>query len=215
LTGSRDEAQARKRRSIEVLQRENVPWIEWLPVISTAAEVKPRKAVEIVRRAMCLFALAAAGALGERDRPRAQVEGAGLVLHLSPRERAFLLGEEPPARDYIAFSWGIEAALALLWAAGLADRLPRPNVTVGDEIGQLLAPWNVQALVDRSRLRSLDAVLDEADLIYRYHWATRQASLDGREPPAGLETGVVVERHRALSWLIRYEEHWDDVTTDT
>jgi len=38
----------------------------------------------------------------------------------------------------------------------------------------------------------------------------------GNEPPAGLGEDVIVERHHALNWLIRYEdEEWDRVGTDT
>jgi hypothetical protein len=60
-------------------------------------------------------------------------------------------------------------------------------------------------------------ILDEADFIYRCHWATRQAGLDGQPPSGGLDSGVTMERHHALNWLIGYgdDAEWDDVTTDT
>ncbi len=64
--------------------------------------------------------------------------------------------------------------------------------------------------------RAIAEVLDEADLIYRYHWAARDARLKGRQPPAGLNLDVIQERHKALNWLIDYDRaEWDDVTTDT
>jgi hypothetical protein len=72
-----------------------------------------------------------------------------------------------------------------------------------------------EAFVQHARLRPLGAVLDETDMIYRLHWAVRQAQLDGGVPPASLNPGVVTERHHALNWLTRYEDQWDDVTTDT
>lgn len=40
--------------------------------------------------------------------------------------------------------------------------------------------------------------------------------MNGRDAPAGLEKGVVKERHYALNWLVGYmDQAWDDVTTDT
>ena len=59
-------------------------------------------------------------------------------------------------------------------------------------------------------------ILDEADRIYRYDWACADARIKGRDAPAGLDPGVVVERHRMFNWLIRYmDAAWDDVRTDT
>ncbi|HEX6611164.1 MAG TPA: DUF4272 domain-containing protein [Hyphomicrobiaceae bacterium] len=50
--------------------------------------------------------------------------------------------------------------------------------------------------------------------MYRYHWAVRDASINGRPSPADLDPGIVMERHHALNWLIGYIDA-DDVTTDT
>ena len=54
-----------------------------------------------------------------------------------------------------------------------------------------------------------------SDLLYRMHWATRQAGLDGKETPANLSDSIIYERHYAINWITYYEENWDDVTTDT
>jgi hypothetical protein len=62
----------------------------------------------------------------------------------------------------------------------------------------------------------MDQILDQADLIYRYHWAVVDARVKGKQPPAGLDPGIVYERHYALNWLIRYsDQEWDDISTDT
>ena len=58
--------------------------------------------------------------------------------------------------------------------------------------------------------------MDQADLIYRMHWALRQAQIEGEAPPAGMVWDVVFERHYALNWLIGYmDQPWDEVSTDT
>ena len=65
-------------------------------------------------------------------------------------------------------------------------------------------------------MRPLSDILDQADLIYRYHWAVVDARINGQDAPAGLNSGVVLERHYALNWLIGYfDQAWDDISTDT
>jgi hypothetical protein len=80
----------------------------------------------------------------------------------------------------------------------------------------ILKSGSRKELLSKSGIRGKMEILDEADLIYRYHWATRGAELKGKSPPAGLDPGVVYERHYALNWLIGYMgQEWDDVSTDT
>ncbi len=75
---------------------------------------------------------------------------------------------------------------------------------------------STEEFVAGARLRALSDILDEADRIYRYHWAVTEARVDREPSPAGLEPGVTHERHYALNWLIRYlDQEWDDVSTDT
>ncbi len=77
------------------------------------------------------------------------------------------------------------------------------------------APAAEQALVHLTQ-RHGNAALDQADVIYRYHWATTDARIKGQPSPAKLEGGVVQERHYVLNWLIGYmDQDWDDISTDT
>ena len=69
----------------------------------------------------------------------------------------------------------------------------------------------------KTRLRDIEEILDETDLIYRYHWACVDARINGREMPGGLLESVVMERHAGLNWLIgAYDcDDWDDVPVHT
>lgn len=70
--------------------------------------------------------------------------------------------------------------------------------------------------IANAHLRQLSEILDQTDFIYRYDWATVNARIKKLTAPAGLDAGVVMERHRALNWLIGYmNQDWDNVTTDT
>ncbi len=71
-------------------------------------------------------------------------------------------------------------------------------------------------LLAGAKLRTATTILDEADLIYRIHWAVVDARLRRSPFPMAVEAGVVYERHYALNWLIGYQgQEWDDVSTDT
>jgi hypothetical protein len=75
-------------------------------------------------------------------------------------------------------------------------------------------PW---AFIQKLQMRNKSEVLDASDLIYRLHWATRNAELTGKpSSKAGLHSGVVQEWHHSINWVTSYEGlDWDDVTTDT
>ena len=50
--------------------------------------------------------------------------------------------------------------------------------------------------------RSLEELLDEDDLIYRYHWACVDARIHDQPAPASLDESVVLERRSGLDWLL-------------
>ncbi|MEW6350880.1 MAG: DUF4272 domain-containing protein [Thermodesulfobacteriota bacterium] len=57
-------------------------------------------------------------------------------------------------------------------------------------------PW-----IRNLTLRSKSEILDASDLIYRLHWATRQAQVHGDPTPPGVHAEVVEEWHHAVNWL--------------
>ncbi len=219
------DALARKERSQARLRAEGVPFIAHLPRLETRDEVKLRSKDEIAYRSLALTVVAAKAQGMRQGSVENAVKHLGLSSYFSPRERAFILDPTPPHQDVVQASWRGEAAWPLYWALGFIDRLDRPTHVVGDND----LPQPVHAVQDHgagpyiesARLRALDEILDEADLIYRYHWAVREAWLRGRRMPASLDPGVVQERHHALNWLLvpvdvdEEAPQWDDVDTST
>lgn len=210
------EMEARKARSISRLKAEGVPYIDWLPYIDPSDHVTLRTSDETARRAFCLFAVSMAADREMAKAARQAVKDYGVQDHLTPGERTVIFGE-PTKKQRVQASWSIEAAVPLLWHIGHLSELRRPDDVA--EVGRIVDDIEELGPVDffaQATARTKWAVLDEADLIYRYHWATRDAKLNGRAAPGGLDAGVVMERHRALNWLIGYADRADwDVTTDT
>src|SRR5581483_8518446 len=110
-----------------------------------------------------------------------------------------------------------EAAWTLLWALGFVPQLGKPAQECDvDFIAGTVSPRTRSEFINDAELRPIADILDQADLIYRYHWAVVDARINGRPMPAALHPGVTEERHYALNWLIGYlGQAWDDVTTDT
>ena len=211
------EAERRKRRSIERLRRERIPVVEHLPVIETAAEIKPRTTNEVVDRALALTIVAEMGATRDHDLAKRMTSAFDASKFLTLQERAFLENATPSDQEYVNFSWRYEGFGVLLWALGFLSTLTGPSQPfVAPDLARILIELGPHKFREKAALRSIDQVLDEADLMYRYHWAVTDARIAGKPFPGGLNPSVTYERHYALSWLIRYEDQtWDEISTDT
>jgi len=188
-----------------------------LPMIESSAEVEPRTVEEIAYRALSLFAVAIKGEGLEQSIVDRVLRDYGLHAHLTPKESTFATDPSPARMDRVQFSWRYECVWVLLWALGYIENLngPRQMCDV-PRAARIIRERTAADFIAGTKQRSIAEVLDQADLIYRYHWATRSARLKGQPAPAGLNGGVVQERRYALNWLIRYlDQEWDKITTDT
>ena len=212
-----DEAQARKVRSIGILKKEGVPFIEHLPVVETEAEAKRRTTEEVARRAIALCMVAAKGEGLENEEIEKLVKKYEIADAFSPNERKFIDNPKPSKHERIQFAWRYECYWVMLWSLGFIDELPRPDkICDVPKAVSFLRNLGQQGFLKKAKLRPAREILDATDLIYRYHWATTEARIKNQPPPAGLDPGVVQERHYALNWLVGYsDQDWDDVTTDT
>ena len=216
------EALNRKNRTEEFLRDTDVCVNEGLPVIEDSSTARLRTAEEIASRAACLLAVAVHAEAFDNEITNSIVSQYDAQEYLTPKERAFIALKEKPkdpegeqtCREFI---WRYEALWVLLWALGYIPELTRPEYFCDVPMSiQVVKKRNLESLLEDARLRTIDEVLDEADLIYRYHWALVDARVCGYEPPDQLNGPVVFERHYALNWLIGYmNQDWDDVSTDT
>lgn len=217
--------EARKERSNKCLAAEGVPVCAALPPIVGDAAYLPRSVEEVAQRTLgILLTSVFAELVSSRGVEAARASIADLLEQysardfLSPGERAFISGPAPEGKSLADFTWRYECAWVGLWALGLVDTLayPRAVCDVGGMAAMVRDCGDYPGFLRSCRLRAPSRILDEADRIYRYDWACADARVNGRDAPAGLDPGVVVERHRMFNWLIRYmDAAWDDVRTDT
>jgi hypothetical protein len=181
------------------------------------SESERRTQEEVAWRTLALLVVAGKGAGLEQSTVDYFVGHYNLERHFSPRELAFIKDRAPSTRDKVVFSWRYEAAWTLLWSLGYVDMLGKPTATCDVQHAvRFMQERSVAQFLRDAKLRSQAEILDQADLIYRYHWAVVDARIKDKAPPAGLQSEVTMERHYALNWLVGYlDQEWDDVSTDT
>lgn len=215
------DARVRKARTDEQLARLSVHVPAHLPAVISELEVELRNPAEVALRALALFVVALrAESLGTGDEitvPQLRDRLPQAFTALSPAEAEFLDAPAPTTQQITNFGWRYEALSVLQFALGMIPALPFPSAIcdVGNT-AKLMLDTTAEQLVSGAHLQHADGLLQTLDLHYRLHWAVRQADLDSRDPEAGLDGGVVQERHHALNWLVRFEDaDWDDVDTPT
>ncbi|MES2900029.1 MAG: DUF4272 domain-containing protein [Pseudomonadota bacterium] len=130
---------------------------------------------------------------------------------LSPLERAFLDLPSPSEHECAQFTWRYESLYLLEWALGLVNELPYPSEACD-------TASTVATLIEMRgpALRPATDILDALDLHYRLHWFIRQERLRKSVETKGVDADVVMERHRTLNWLVRFQHApWDEVDTPT
>ena len=134
------------------------------------------------------------------------------LFELTEEERELF---EKGNRDVaIQISWQFEGCAVLLWTLGLLDYPSYPDTLVNpDEITSIISSCNnYSEFIRKCEFRSVEEILDLADLTYRYNWYCVDAQIEGEEPKINSE--IVVERYRALKWLLT-DEKWDKVDINT
>lgn len=141
-----------------------------------------------------------------------------IMDEFTPAERAYLDNPAPEEHDRIQFLWRYECCAVLLWALGITE-LPYPSEICDVPFIARFFFDNKErgSILDLGEIRGREEILDEADLTLRYDWACVDARIKGQETPASLDSGIVMERHYALNWLIGADDgaDWDDIKPGT
>lgn len=208
---------ARKAQSEIRLVFEGIPVNTFLPPIENAFSAKVRNSDAIVHRSMALLAVSMKAEGASKTELQQLIKQHGLHTHFTPAETLFLAKENPEEHELLQFSWQREAVCTLLWAIGFMDSLTPPtHQCSSDMITSIVSRHTSQSLIKHAQVRSTNQLLDQVDLIYRYHWAIRDAFLQGLPRPSSLHPDVIMARHHALNWLIGVGDgDWDNVSTDT
>ena len=218
----------RRDRSMALLRDKHIYVTPWLPLLWERAEEPGRTVEEVCGRAAALLivSLYSECRLGEhmsyeesREFVDPIIEGYGADEFFSPDERAYLDNPESDEKTQIQYAWQYENLWVMEWALGFTDDLFWPtHICDVPESSRIMREHpTMEELTAAAKLRPRAELLDQADLIYRLHWACVDARVMNMPAPQELEEGVVMERHRALFWLAGCDEMcpWDDVDLST
>ncbi len=211
------EALRRKEQSETILRAEGVPINKFLPVIETESEAKFRSQEQVAYRALALLIVAVKGEGLEQPVVEGVIKDYNIEKYFTPNEAAFIHNPSPSEHDKLQFVWRYEAAWVLLWALGYVDKLEKPTaICDAAQAVRFMQERSTKQFLSDAKLRPMHEILDQADRIYRYHWAVVDARINGKSAPATLNPDITMERHYALNWLIGYmAQEWDDISTDT
>lgn len=214
----------RKQESILKLKNKAIPYIDWLPHIESSDDVIQRSAEHIAKRAIaCLLMIQVACDL-DRDQFDQETEDFIVDLlnkfevadELTVKEKN-ILNRSAAQQDIVNMIQKYEAYWVLLWALGIVDELKYPDEIADCDfaIEVVSRCRSLQEFMQQVKLRDIEEILDEADLIYRYDWACVDARLKQQNAPANLNASIVLERHGALNWLIKADADWDNPDIST
>lgn len=210
------EENERKKRSEEIIVSEGIQINPYLPYIESSQEVKIRDVKEIALRTLCLIVVALKAEGLEQEIVDEIIDMYKLKEHFTPKETLFITSSTVSEHDKIQNIWRYESAWTLLWALGYVESLGTPDIICDAGYAcSLMKERTLEEFIAESELRSRDEILDQSDLIYRYHWAVVNARLQGKKLQQ-VDSSVIYERHYALNWLTHYcDQEWDDISTDT
>ncbi len=212
-------AEQRKKQTEKYLKSLNIPFVDHLPLIEEENEVRIRTAQEITERILILVYLAYISEVPDKRENVIDFLKTNLLWDkVSPDEKELFQKEELTDQEATNISWRSEGVWLLLWTINKVDRLELPTQQV--EIPQIVSRLpgfltDPSEFIKTTTVRPTTEILDQSDLIYRLHWATRNADLNNQPIPANLDLSIIMERHYAINWVTFYTDEWDDISTDT
>ncbi|MEK5233768.1 DUF4272 domain-containing protein [Lysinibacillus sp. FSL K6-0232] len=220
------QGEARKNNTIAFLAEKEIPYVASLPQLPPVEDCAFKSQEDIAKRAVALLiAIQFACDVAQNGNIEDSREFFLNMLHkynvqqfLTDNEKSFLQAQYPDAQEAVNITWQYEAYWTLIWALGLVETLAFPDDICNCEyaIQAVSRHETFEQFYAQTAMRSKEEILDEADKIYRLHWACVNSRINGQTAPAALNESVVMERRRGLFWLIGYRnEQWDTISMDT
>lgn len=145
------------------------------------------------------------------------IEEFGLKNYLFPDEKKVL--GECDDRVAVNVSWTVECSYSLAWALGLisTEEMETPcNHPDSHDLFKFVQPFHdFEDFKASCNLRQPSEIMDMLDLYYNYHWACVDNRINSNTNCGELNEEVVMERRKALEWLICNDKNWDSISLDT
>lgn len=190
--------------------------LDWLP---TRELTETRSINEIIKRALVLTAMHELHLKAPKPIIKQWISENNLVGALTPTELSILNSPSSELTDQenTDLYWSLDALWAIVWATGLIEDLGFDQ-PIGDELASLSPNLKLNEdghkYVDNMQLRSDKSLHEMRDLYYRVHWWVKEASRNDTLPD-NISYGSVIERRKALEWIVDRDAEWESVALDT
>jgi hypothetical protein len=205
------DSQRLRTRSMHILEKRGLMVPAHLPLLEEFKRMRAKD--DILARLLCLFATLVCAFGFSKEKAISWLLAENLERELTADERRFIFDDVGAAEG---FQFLVEGMWALAWVLGLVGQLDFWSI-YGEGFASLMPDVHVNESSARiaavSNPRSVDEVVEALDLAYCLHWNIDEARLHGRRVP-GLENYVIVERRRALEWVVG-DEPWDSIILNT
>lgn len=204
--------QAIRRHSLETATKLGYPINPHLPLLDVPSACRCQS--EILDRLFAMHCVAACSYGFDRRRAAAWYQREVLGNGLTEQERTFLATGSGDRERFMA---QVDGMWALAWAVRLVEDLDfavECSRHFAGVLPNLKTNESSQALRSKARMRSLTELLAACDLAYCLHWGVRETQLSGVTLPGKIDAWAVIERRRALEWVL-YSEDWNEITLDT
>ena len=209
----------RRETNNNFLEQNNITVSKTMPCLHTDDEVNVRNTDEIAKRAAaCLLCVQIACDIANNDYEesvkffKTLLEKYGVLNLLNSKENRIIDGSYS-MQDAIDMDWAYEAYWALCWCLGLVDDLSDGSKICDCDaaISFLMNTKSMKEFIDNCNIRSKEEILDMQDLYYRYQWAINDKKVNPDSSIGELDPSVVIERRRALEWVLSNENDWYDI----
>lgn len=212
----------RREKNNHFLKENNITASETMPCLYEDDEVSLKDTAALAQRAVaCLLTVQIACDIANHQYEESirffkpMLENYGVLDCLNAKEQRILDGSYS-TQDAIDIDWAYEAYWALCWYLGFVEDI-RDGSELCDcdkAVSFLRKAASMQEFIDHCSVRSKEELLDMQDLYYRYQWAINDAKVNPASSAGALNPSVVIERRRALEWIISEENDWYDLDLD-
>jgi len=204
--------EAVRNQSLMTARKLGYPVNEALPLLDQVAVT--RSSDEIVDRMLGMLCVAAC-AYGFNDQKAVEwLNREAKADPLTPSESQFLHSKSGDRRSFME---QIEGLWALAWSIGVVPDLDFGKPCAQDFVSRLpdlKGDKSSASIRSSAKVRPDQEIVAACDVAYCLHWSIRDAELNDTKIPGKVEAYVVIERRRALEWLLTGES-WEDVSLDT
>lgn len=183
--------------------------------------IAPRPVDEIIERFFAMYHLINIGVGGKVSSVKDTFEKNNLLQYLSCKEREILYAGDDKLneRNKINLYWYIESTWALMWVLSFTKDLDvfKPADT------NYMA--NIFSRNLKANIRFSPDIYKMLDLYYRLHWLCVDVSLKAGNSPLipdirlpnekTIYGSVILERRKALTWVMHPDMDWDHVDMNT